>query len=552
MFSLYGEPLNRNHRHGTREKIAASIILRPPQSQRQTRAKGRSPQPPLQHFSNNESKHRRHREREDAGATNDRRGLRTNVLQEKQALNTGSKQREGLDRRTPKERRKVERDLKGERQNLDNGMVRERRKTANGSPGGKRKHRADNVKAGQRVSLKPVRERPPTDTELSKNHLGLGADAGGERPTKVVPNRRKRSPGKSEHRQGPIDSTQNQKRTGAELARELKEPKKDLVKSPGEVGRGSPKFHNRFHVESPRAVYEVESFSSPLLDGKWKFLQKLGTGNFGEVYEAVNVYSGGKVAVKIASAEQSKTLLGIEYEFYKYLNQSGRVRFVPYCNFYGLCGRGTALVMDLLGRSLQQMKDDNGGTLPLATVFSIGVKVIKCLEGLHETGVLHRDIKPDNILSGISNKSALYLVDFGLAGSYRSPANGRHIPKPGSSAGFVGTARYASLNVHGGIPPTRRDDLISLGYCLVYLYRGSLPWQNVNEKDPDREVEAMGRKKRLSSFESLCSDMGKRMIDYFQHLGDLSFAHKPDYNYLVHLLNIGFIEASFADRKRLE
>lgn len=112
--------------------------------------------------------------------------------------------------------------------------------------------------------------------------------------------------------------------------------------------------------------------------------------------------------------------------------------------------------------------------------------MLNILENIHlkyvnmlSRSILHRDIKPENILTGRDNDSNLYLVDFGISKFYRDK-KGRHMynkmrfyisnfcdKKP-----FLGTSRYASLNAHKGHELSRRDDIESLGYVLVYLLKG--------------------------------------------------------------------------------
>ena len=97
------------------------------------------------------------------------------------------------------------------------------------------------------------------------------------------------------------------------------------------------------------------------------------------------------------------------------------------------------------------------------------------LETLHECGYVHRDLKPENFVVGIRSTShSLTMIDFGLAKQYQTIFGHISCQK---NQGLTGTADFASVNAHKGMELSRRDDLISLGYLVVFLLKGSLPWQ---------------------------------------------------------------------------
>ncbi|KAJ0939641.1 putative protein kinase CK1-CK1-Pl family [Helianthus annuus] len=114
-------------------------------------------------------------------------------------------------------------------------------------------------------------------------------------------------------------------------------------------------------------------------------------------------------------------------------------------------------------------------------VACIAVEALSILEQLHLRGFVHGDVKPENFLlgqPGTPNEKKLYLVDLGL-GTHHLVIN--HVEYDQKPDVFRGTVRYASVHGHSGRTGSRRDDLESLAYTLIFLLRGKLPWQGFIE-----------------------------------------------------------------------
>lgn len=145
---------------------------------------------------------------------------------------------------------------------------------------------------------------------------------------------------------------------------------------------------------------------------------------------------------------------------------------------------------------------------------------------MHSKGIIHRDIKPDNFLLGVGEKAReVFIIDFGLGKFFVNPVTKQHIPYRDDKS-LTGTARYASIFTHLGIglvfsshsftmelililflEQSRRDDLESLGYILVYFLKGSLPWQGLPATNRKSKYQAISDKKLETKLEHLCEGL---------------------------------------------
>ncbi len=122
------------------------------------------------------------------------------------------------------------------------------------------------------------------------------------------------------------------------------------------------------------------------------------------------------------------------------------------------------------------------------------------------------------------------MLDFGLSKKYVISDN-KHI-KFKSGKGLTGTARYASINTHDGIEQSRRDDLESFFYVLIYFIKGHLPWQNIKAKDLKEKYEKIKEKKKSILDEELCYGLPEEFLIALKYIKMLEFTQQPDYFYL--------------------
>ena len=163
----------------------------------------------------------------------------------------------------------------------------------------------------------------------------------------------------------------------------------------------------------------------------------------------------------------------------------------------------------------------------LKNILQIASSCVSTMQEIHKKGVIHRDLKPENIMFGHGEKSNhVYIVDFGISKMFIK--NNRHISFKENKS-FIGTTRYASIAAHKGFEIGRKDDLESLFYVILYLYKGILPWQNLNIPPEKDRTEAVGEKKFEIQLVDLCKDTPEEILKIFEYIRSLEFLDQPDY-----------------------
>ncbi|KAK8523368.1 hypothetical protein V6N13_113310 [Hibiscus sabdariffa] len=272
----------------------------------------------------------------------------------------------------------------------------------------------------------------------------------------------------------------------------------------------------------------------------YRIEKKLGKGGFGQVYVGRRISHTGPGAIEVALKFEHRSSKGCNYgppyEWQVY-NVLGGSHGVPRVHYKGRQGDYYVMVMDILGPSLWDVWNNNSHTMSIEMVACIAIEAISILEKMHSRGYVHGDVKPENFLlgpPGTPDEKKLFLVDLGLATRWRDSSSGQHVEYDQRPDVFRGTVRYASVHAHLGRTGSRRDDLESLAYTLIFLLRGRLPWQGYQGENKGFLV---CKKKMTTSPETLCCFCPAPFRQFVEYIVNLKFDEEPNYAKYISLFD---------------
>ncbi|CAD8190127.1 unnamed protein product [Paramecium pentaurelia] len=262
----------------------------------------------------------------------------------------------------------------------------------------------------------------------------------------------------------------------------------------------------------------------------YQFLDKLGEGSFGYIWKVKQISTGQIYACKLVknSMKKEKTLLQREIKILHLLK--GKKGFSQLITS-GQDHKNTYFIMNLLGDNLEQVRIKYG-KFDTTTILNTGQQMILLLKELHNANIIHRDIKPENF---VVHQEKVHLIDFGLSKLFIQ--DGKHLEFR-ENKGMIGTARYASINSLKGNEQSRRDDLESVGYLLIYLFMGTLPWNNIMAEDKNIKYYKIQRMKEAFKPETYIN-LPPELSKYMEYVKRLKFDQKPDYDYLENMFKRG-------------
>ena len=277
-----------------------------------------------------------------------------------------------------------------------------------------------------------------------------------------------------------------------------------------------------------RNVKDIE-YNTPILfklgylvGDHWTIVRYINYGGCGVVY-LVTDSKGNKYACKLTDDDYSFTL-GHEYSIYKILKNYPFIPKIPKYS-YGFHNGYTYMVMQLLGNNLRQYrKQFPQKRVPLDIVCNIGIQILNFIKYIHKKGFLYIDIKPENFMTqyeiNVDNplNITIYSADFGLVQKYM--INNKHRPFK-YNKGRVGTINFMSLNTESRMLPSRRDDLESLIYVILFLKYGNLPWE-------DAKTEELGFRMKLY-YELYLKEIPPQIKTIMGYVRNLDYEEEPNY-----------------------
>ena len=264
---------------------------------------------------------------------------------------------------------------------------------------------------------------------------------------------------------------------------------------------------------------------------KYKPIKQIGHGTFSTVYLASVVDSNKYVAIKAEKKSQNSVELLKTEAFVLY---SLRGYGIPEVLSFGKTKYYNILVMPLLGKSLLDMFIIRSSPINKDDICISSIQILDRIEWVHSNNIVYRDIKPENFLFGKSDNNVLYLIDFGLCRKYRSAKTGKHI-SPKNLGKFTGTSRYASVYAMAGNEQSRRDDIESIGYMIIFFMKKKLPWQGIKGNSYKECYHKLYLMKKHMELEILCRGLPGEVLEYMKYAKSLKFEQEPDYKYLKNL-----------------
>ena len=320
---------------------------------------------------------------------------------------------------------------------------------------------------------------------------------------------------------------------------EKKEDEKQEVKTNNIINEEKNEHNNdkiNININNTNKT-ESENFIDKIILNKYKIIKKIIRGSQAKIYLGENIKTFEQFAIKVEKNKAEHCLLKNEiYMLGNLQNNSqknmGIVEMITCAKYKDYL----ILIEKLLGKSLEILFLDLSKKFTILDICQIALQCIDRIEYVHSKGIIHCDIKPENFVIGLEDPNTIYLIDFGLGQKYISLKTGKHIEF--LFTGYMtGTARYASRNALRGKRLSRRDDIESYMYMILYFLAKKLPWQGLKAKNVGEKYKKIYNYKKEFNYKSFCKNYPKEITKLFEYVYSLAFTEKPLYEYIRESFN---------------
>jgi serine/threonine protein kinase len=273
-----------------------------------------------------------------------------------------------------------------------------------------------------------------------------------------------------------------------------------------------------------------------MIVNKYIINSKIGKGQFGKIYKGKYKKTNENIAVKFEDIDSEIKLLKHETTILNYLFNKGS-KNTPYVYWYGIYKKYYGLIIPYYDCTLDYYLIHN--EISKNNIIKMISKMINILQTIHNIGVIHRDIKPQNFMI---KHEEIFLIDFGLSTIFVDEYL-KHIEPKNDSSFIIGTPKFISLHIHNGKDASRRDDVISLMYLYLYMNNDlQLPWENVQDRQDEYSphhilhFKNQERKRMKELFQkNIYENTKERKI--FNYIYLIEFKENPLYQWLIETLN---------------
>ena len=296
--------------------------------------------------------------------------------------------------------------------------------------------------------------------------------------------------------------------------------------------------NNKLKNEESSKEFQINKEYS-LINETYKILTDkcLGGGSFGHVYKCLDIKTKKEYSIKVESNNNTNPQLLHEYKILQLLEGN---EGIPKTYLFKNIGGESILIMDLLGANLEDiLQDTKIKKFSLKTCLMTLKQIIERLKIIHKEGIIHRDLKPENLLVTKNIRDGLiYLIDYGLSKKYKDIKNDIHIPFRNDRP-LTGTLRYISINTHKGFEQSRRDDIESACYIIIYFLNGKLNWDGIKCKTKEEKIQKIMEKKEEFKNNKEYKNLHPSFSQIMQYIYNLNFEEKPNYEYIFGVINKG-------------